>query len=223
MQLSSLSTTRYTEAATLATLASLRATSLVNNASAANDATAVAAVRSSLLSAADASELTVLPLAGVAFVAIYSLCGSQIEDCTLADAEPLVLDVVVLRAICSGDLSTWDDARLVALNPWLGEEPAASVVAAQPLTLLAEATQHVEGAVFVALAHNSRGVCSASVPASVMGTWLLFIIYDGQGAARLSSESGDMPCAWQSTLFRAFQPPGNDVGDDDGAGRAACS
>ena len=84
--------------------------------------------------------LVVIPYRIVGLAVAYSLCDvASDEPCALAE-ETLVLDLNVLAAVLSGNLTRWLDPRLVALNPWMDVEPHASVIGAhREIVLIGEA------------------------------------------------------------------------------------
>ena len=93
-----------------------------------------AIVRASILRAQEMEQL-VMPFAGVATVAVYSLCGALDTACELAGRE-LKLSVALLADLVEGNINTWGDARLKALNPWLTS--ASSSVINSPVQLIGE-------------------------------------------------------------------------------------
>ena len=93
-----------------------------------------AIVRASILRAQEMEQL-VMPFAGVATVAVYSLCGALDTACELAGRE-LRLSVALLADLVEGNINTWGDARLKALNPWLTS--ASSSVINSPVQLIGE-------------------------------------------------------------------------------------
>ncbi len=54
--------------------------------------------------------------------------------CALSD-KALTLDLPTLADLLDGEIGSWGDARLAATNPWLVEEPAASLLVGAPMSL----------------------------------------------------------------------------------------
>jgi len=84
-----------------------------------------------LSSSAFDDSLAVIPHMGVPMALAFSFCGIPPGDdtCALAD-RTLALDLRIVSAVLSGNLTRWLDPRMVALNPWMASEPYASAIGA---------------------------------------------------------------------------------------------
>jgi ABC-type phosphate transport system substrate-binding protein len=107
--------------------------------------------------------LVYIRYAGVGLAVAYSLCAG-VAGCSLAN-QTLNLDVAAVAAVLDGNLTRWLDPRLVALNPWLADEPyATDIGVSREIVLIGTAaTSATNQAVLSNLQRHGRGTSLAAL------------------------------------------------------------
>jgi hypothetical protein len=170
-----------------------------------------------------------IPYAGVCLAVAFSLCAG-VTGCGMAH-QMLNLDLAAVAAVLDGNLTRWLDPRLVALNPWLAQEPHVSEIGAwREIVLVGTAADSATNQAVLSNLQWYRG--SASLDALLPGGRSLVEPDDERVVAALASTRWSMGVVayvddvWKDAVSFAslFSPHNGTVAIPPSlAGLAACT